>query len=107
MGGRARGHRFTQGRPPALYPHGVTTEEAKQQTLADVVKGCSKHEFTHHPNSSHDAPSTLKDMATVSKTGPTIVVGLLQLRVLRQNPPSWVRATQSKQSEGRRDTKGG
>jgi hypothetical protein len=38
----------------------------------------SKHEFTHHPNSSHDAPSTSQDtVATVSKTDPMIVVGLL------------------------------
>jgi hypothetical protein len=29
-----------------------------------------------------------------------IAVGLLQLRVLRQNLPNWARAAQSKQSEG-------
>jgi hypothetical protein len=47
----------------------------------------SKHEFTCHPNSSHDAPSTSWDMITISKTGPMIVVGLQQLKVLSQNPP--------------------
>jgi hypothetical protein len=50
-------------------------------------KGHSKHKFTHHPNSSHDAPSTSRDMATVSKTGPMITVGPQQLKVLRQIPP--------------------
>jgi hypothetical protein len=32
-------------------------------------------------------PSIMKDMATVSKTGHTIIVGLPKLRVIRQNPP--------------------
>jgi hypothetical protein len=36
----------------------------------------SKHMFTHHPNSSHDLPTTSWHMATVSKIGPTIVMGL-------------------------------
>jgi hypothetical protein len=76
-----------QGQPPALYPRGVTTEEAKRWALTDVGKGRSKHEFTCHPNSSHDVPSTSWDMTTVSKMGPKIAMGLQQIRVLRQNPP--------------------
>jgi hypothetical protein len=37
--------------------------------------------------SSHTMPSIVRDTTTVSKMGHTIVVGLLKLRVLRQNPP--------------------
>jgi hypothetical protein len=55
---------------------GVTIEEAKRRAPIGVVKGCGKHEFTHHPNSSHDAPSTSRDMTTISKIVPTIVMGL-------------------------------
>jgi hypothetical protein len=35
----------------------------------------------------HIMPSTAWDIATISKMGPIIVVGLLKLRVQRQNPP--------------------
>jgi hypothetical protein len=41
--------------------------------------------FTHLPVSSHVMPVTSRDAATISKMGPTIIVGLLKLRVLRQN----------------------
>jgi hypothetical protein len=44
--------------------------------------------FTRLPNSSHDVPATAWDEAIISKMGPTIAVGLLQLRVLRQNLPA-------------------
>jgi hypothetical protein len=50
-----------------------------------LYKMHSKHEFMHHPNSSHDAPSTLWDTRTVSKMDPTIVKGATMLRVLRRN----------------------
>jgi hypothetical protein len=42
--------------------------------------------FTCLSISSLDVPTTAWDMETVSKMGPMIVVGQLQLRVLRQNP---------------------
>jgi hypothetical protein len=38
------------------------------------------------PDSSHIVPSTAWGMTTISKMGPTIVVDLLKLRVLRGNP---------------------
>jgi hypothetical protein len=81
----------------------VTTKEAKLRALTGTVKGCNKPMFTCLPNSSHDAPTTAWDMITVSKMFSTIVMGLLQLRDLRQNPP----AAPSKQRKGQRDTKGG
>jgi hypothetical protein len=43
----------------------VTTEEAKQRALIDAIKGRSKLEFTCHPNTSHDAPSTSWDTTIV------------------------------------------
>jgi hypothetical protein len=43
--------------------------------------------LTHLPYSSHIMHYTTLDMATISKMGPTIAVGLLKLRVRRQNPP--------------------
>jgi hypothetical protein len=44
--------------------------------------------LTRLPNSSRIMPSTVQDMAIVSKTGPKIVVGLLEVMVLRQNLPA-------------------
>jgi hypothetical protein len=43
--------------------------------------------FTRPSYSSHTTPSTMQDMAIISKMGPTTAVGLLKLMVLRQNPP--------------------
>jgi hypothetical protein len=83
MGGHERGRRFTQRQLPVLYPYCVTTEEVKWWALTDVAKGHNKHMFTRYPNSSHDAPATPRDTVIVSKTGPTIAVGLQQLKVLR------------------------
>jgi hypothetical protein len=40
----------------------------------------------HLPSSSHIVPSLAWDTAIVPKLGPTIAVGLLELRVPRQNP---------------------
>jgi hypothetical protein len=51
--------------------------------LAGIVKRCSKHKFTRHPNSSHDMPSTSWDMAIVSKSGLMIAKGPTMLRVPR------------------------
>jgi hypothetical protein len=51
--------------------------------LAGVVKRCSKHEFMCHPISSHDVPSTSRDMAIISKMGPMINEGSAMLRVPR------------------------
>jgi hypothetical protein len=39
------------------------------------------------PCTPHITPSTLRDMATISKMGHTIIMGLPTLRVRRQNPP--------------------
>jgi hypothetical protein len=50
--------------------------------LHNAVKGTV---YTYTP--SHITPSTAQDMGTVSKMGPMIVVGLLKLRIQRQNPP--------------------
>jgi hypothetical protein len=44
--------------------------------------------FTRLPDSLHVMPSTSWDTAIVSKMGPTIVVGLPKLRVLRKNLPT-------------------
>jgi hypothetical protein len=45
--------------------------------------------FTRLPNSSPIAPDmTAQEMTTVSEMGPTIVVSLPKLRVLRQKPTS-------------------
>jgi hypothetical protein len=76
-----------QEQPLALYPCGVTTEEAKRRAPANTLKRRSKHEFTRHPNSSHDTPSTSWDTTTISKMGPIIAEGPANLRVPRQNPP--------------------
>jgi hypothetical protein len=78
MGDRGRGHRLRVGATAS-----VTTEEAKWQALAGAIKRCSKHEFTRHPNSTHDVPSTSCYMATVSKTGLTIAEGAATLSVPR------------------------
>jgi hypothetical protein len=59
------------------------TEEAKRRALVGVVKRHNKHEFTFHPNSSYDAPTTSWDMATVSKMGPVIAERSAMLRVPR------------------------
>jgi hypothetical protein len=40
------------------------------------------------PDSSHVIPSTAQDMATVSKTCLTIVVGMVELSGRRQNLPA-------------------
>jgi hypothetical protein len=37
MGDRAGGCRFEQGQSPALYPHDVTTKEAKRQALTGAI----------------------------------------------------------------------
>jgi hypothetical protein len=43
--------------------------------------------FTHLPYSLHIMPDVItRDMATISKMSPTIVLGLAKLRVPRQNP---------------------
>jgi hypothetical protein len=74
MGGHARGHRFTQMATTSFIAPWCNNRGDK----AMGPYRHSKHEFTHHPNSSHDAPSTSQDtVATVSKTDPMIVVGLL------------------------------
>jgi hypothetical protein len=75
IGHRTRGFRFTQGWLPTLWPRGVTTEEVKRQAITGIVKWCSKHMFTCHPNSSHDTPATSCDTTTVFKMGPMIDVG--------------------------------
>jgi hypothetical protein len=54
--------------------------------LLDAIKGHNKPMFICLPNSSHDVPPTTRDTTTVSKMGPIIVVWLLSLMVLRQNP---------------------
>jgi hypothetical protein len=100
MGGQARGHRLTVGVTTSFIDPWCDNRGGKRCALIDTLKGCSKHEFTRHLNSSHDAPFTSWDTTTISKIGPMIAVGLLQLRVLRQNLPNWARAAQSKQSEG-------
>jgi hypothetical protein len=43
--------------------------------------------FTRPYYSSHTRPSTVWDMATISKMSHTITVGLPKLRILRQNLP--------------------
>jgi hypothetical protein len=73
MGVHVRGCRCVQGWLPALYPCGVTTEEAKRQTLTRR----SKPMFARLPNSSHDVPTIVQDMETVNKMGPMNSVGLL------------------------------
>jgi hypothetical protein len=52
--------------------------------LPNAVKGIV---YAYTPlDSSHIVPSTTRDTTTVSKTSLRIAVGLLELRVLRQNP---------------------
>jgi hypothetical protein len=63
--------------------------------------------FYESSDSSHDSTYTSWDMATVSKMGPTIAVGLPKLRVWRQYLSRQVRAVQSNQSAGWSNTKGG
>jgi hypothetical protein len=46
-------------------------------------------------------------MTTVSKMGPTIVEGPANAEGSKAKPVRWVRTTQSNQSEGRSDTRGG
>jgi hypothetical protein len=60
-----------------------------------------------HPDSLYNTPSTSWDMATVSKMGPTIVMGSAKAQGLKAKPASQVRAAKSNQSVGRSDTKGG
>jgi hypothetical protein len=45
--------------------------------LLGAVKGRSKPMFTRLPNSSHNMPTIAHDTIVVSKTGPTIDMGLL------------------------------
>jgi hypothetical protein len=75
MGDHARGCRLSIGATFSFIARGVTTEEAKRRAFTGVVKRCSKHEFTCHPNSWYDTPSTSQDTATISKMGPMIVEG--------------------------------
>jgi hypothetical protein len=56
--------------------------------LQGMVKRHSKPKSTCLLNSSHIIPTAIRDTTTISKTGPTIVVGLLKLRVPRQNSPA-------------------
>jgi hypothetical protein len=51
--------------------------EPLQNAVEDVV-----YAYTP-PDTSHIMPSTERDMETISKMGPMIVMGLLKLRVLR------------------------
>jgi hypothetical protein len=46
-------------------------------------------------------------METISKMGPMIVVGFTKAQGSKAKHVEWVRATQSNQSEGQSDTKGG
>jgi hypothetical protein len=59
------------------------------------------------PYSSYDAPSTSWDMATISTTGPIIVVGSAKAQGLKAKTASRVKAAQSNQSEGQSNTRGG
>jgi hypothetical protein len=71
-----------------LYPHDVTTEEAKQWALTSCSKRHKKTMFTCLSDSSHITPATTAwNTMTISKMGPTIVVGLPKLTVPRPNPP--------------------
>jgi hypothetical protein len=72
-----------------LYSH-VVSQPRRQSDgpFARCSKRHSKPTFTRLPDSTHDVPTTtVWYMTIISKTGPKIVVGLLELRVLRQNPP--------------------
>jgi hypothetical protein len=60
---------------PALSPRGVTTEEAKRLGSTGPVKRPSKNDFTCHPTPRTTRPIRHGNMATVSKMGPTIIVG--------------------------------
>jgi hypothetical protein len=43
--------------------------------------------FTRLSDYLHDVPTTSQDTVNVSKTSPTIAIGMQQLRVQMQNPP--------------------
>jgi hypothetical protein len=55
--------------------------------------------LTHLPDFPHVVPFTSRDMTTVSKMDPTIVVGMPRLRFPRQNP--LVGSVLSKANKGR------
>jgi hypothetical protein len=77
--------RVHKGNRLSSQHRGVTVEAVRQRTLAKCSKGCCIH-LHAHPDSSDIMPSTTRDMTTVSKIGPMISMGLLELRVPRQNP---------------------
>jgi hypothetical protein len=58
MGGHVKGRRFMQGASTSFIAQQCNNEEPKRKALTGTVKGHGKHEFTCHPNSSHDVPST-------------------------------------------------
>jgi hypothetical protein len=63
----------------------MSNRGGEARALVKRSKGCCIH--LHAPYSSCIMPSTSKDMATKSKMGHTITVGLSMLRVQRRNPP--------------------
>jgi hypothetical protein len=67
----------------------------------------SKNEFTHHPTPCKMRPLHHGIQQTVSKMGPTIIMGSTKAQGLEAKPTSRVRATQSNESKGRSNTKGG
>jgi hypothetical protein len=58
-------------------------------------------------DSLYNVPSSSWDMASVSKMGPTIIMGSAKPQGSKAKPASPIRAAQSNHSEGRSDTKGG
>jgi hypothetical protein len=86
-----------------LYsPCCVTTEEAKQRTLARHSKRCSKPMFTHLPDSSHVMPATTAWVeATISKIGLTIVMDLPKLVQGKTCQPGQRRHRANRESEKR------
>jgi hypothetical protein len=58
------------------------------------------------PDSPYHVPSTSQDTSTVSKTGPTIVVGYAKAHDSKVKPASRVKVAQSNQSKEQSDTKG-
>jgi hypothetical protein len=82
MGDRTRGHRLCVGATTSFIAPWCNNRGGKAAALAGAIKRGSKHEFMHHLDSSHNAPSTSRDMTTISKMGPMITEGPAMLRVL-------------------------
>jgi hypothetical protein len=78
---------FHTGATASFIALWFNNQGGREQTHANVVKRCSKHESMQHANSSHDAPSTSRDTTTISKRGPMIAEGPATLRVSRRNLP--------------------